>query len=75
MAKFPRFLDVLKSIDWDWWVHEEIPIRIDWWPGAEHYWYAYQCRLQIVLMCALVLTLAALFFAYAHTKFRTLSRR
>lgn len=42
-------VDLLASIDWKWWL-TDVPIRMDWWPGAEHYWYVYVCRLNIVLL-------------------------
>mgnify|MGYP007100071269 CR=1 FL=1 len=70
----PTFFDLMKSIDWQWWVTDTRPVRVDWWPSAEHYWYVHVCRLQIVLAAALVFMLAAIFFAYAHTKFQTLRR-
>lgn len=56
----PRFIDVLKAIDWDWWM-EELPVRLDWWPDASLFWYAFPCRLAIVLSMVAVLLCAVIF--------------
>jgi hypothetical protein len=63
----PRFLDVLNSIDWQWWMGE-VPTRIDWWPSAQHYWYVYPCRLAVALSACAVLTSAATFAVYCYSK-------
>lgn len=67
MVKLPRFIDVLRAVDWDWWM-AEVPTRVDWWPGAEHYWYVYPCRLAVVLSVCAVLTTAATFFAWCYSR-------
>lgn len=66
MVKLPRFLDWLNAIDWQWWLGE-VPVRVDWWPGAELFWYAYPCRL-VVLLTATAMVLSATIFFLAALK-------
>lgn len=67
VVKLPRFLDWLNAIDWQWWLGE-VPVRVDWWPGAELFWYAYPCRLVVVLLAAAAVTTAATFAAVCYSK-------
>ena len=55
---------MLSSIDWKWWL-TEIPVRVDWWSGAEHYWYVHVCRLNITLLSIAGALVAAIFFLAA----------
>lgn len=63
----PRFIDILKAIDWDWWM-ERMPVRIDWWPDAQLYLYVYPCRLAVVLSAIAVVLCAVIFAMYSYQR-------
>ena len=63
----PRFGDLLRRIEWYWWL-EDISVRLDWWPGAEFYLYVHVPRLIIMLGVALAISLAATFAEWCYSR-------
>lgn len=50
------------AFDVQWWLRDDIPVRLDWWPGAEHYWYWHFCRLNITLLAVAGGLVVVIFF-------------
>lgn len=52
---------LLAGIDWKWWL-TEVPVRVDWWPSADHFWYVHVCRLNLVLLATAGMLVVLIFF-------------
>lgn len=51
----------LLAIDWSWWL-ETVPIRVDWWNGADYFWYFHLERCNVLFLAIAAVLVALIFF-------------